>query len=94
MPDGELAAKAGENLLVEHLADETQILDHGDLAGIADRHPSALLTAMLEGIQPKVSKPRYVVTRRVDAKYTARIMEVIGLHDVSTPRELGQTIRK
>ncbi len=78
--DGMLSAEAPEDLLVEHLADQTEVLDDGDLASIADGDPGALLPAVLQGVEAEVGEAGHVVARCMDPEDATRIAEVVGVH--------------
>ena len=77
MADGVLAAQALEHLLVEHLADETEVLDDRDLAVVGHGDAGALLAAVLQGIEPEEGQARDVESRRVDAEDAAAVVETI-----------------
>ena len=46
-------------------------LMHGDLAVVADRDAGALLSAVLQGVQPEEGETRHVAPRRIDAEDAA-----------------------
>ena len=52
MPDGEVAFERRHRPLVEHVGDQTHVLDDGDGLAVADRHPGRLLPPVLKGIEP------------------------------------------
>ena len=80
VPDRVLAAQAREDLLVEHLADQAEILDDRDLTVVAHGDPGALLPPMLQRIEAEVREARNVRPRRVDAEDATRIAEMVGVH--------------
>ena len=75
--DGVLAAEALEHLLVEHLADEAEVLDDRDLAVVGHGDAGALLAAVLQGVEPEEGQARDVVARRVDAEDATAVVETI-----------------
>ena len=79
--DGVLAAEALEHLLVEHLADEAEVLDDRDLAVVGHGDAGALLAAVLQGVQPEEGQARDVVARRVDAEDATAVVETIVVQD-------------
>src|SRR5450759_3815352 len=78
--DGVLAAQALEHLLVEDLADETQIPDDRDLAVVGHGDAGALLAAVLQGVEAEKRQARDVAPRRMDAEDATAVMESIVVH--------------
>ena len=79
--DGVLAAEALEHLLVEHLADQAEVLDDRDLAVVGHGDAGALLTAVLQGVEPEEGQARDVESRRMDAEDATAVVETIVVHD-------------
>jgi hypothetical protein len=77
---GVLAAQALEHLLVEDLADETQIPDDRDLAVVGHGDAGALLAAVLQGVEAEERQARDVAPRRMDAEDATAVMESIVVH--------------
>ena len=76
MPDGRLAAEAGEGAFVEDLRDQPHVPDRRDLAVVGHGDACALLAAMLQRVQAEERQPRDVEAGRVDAEHTAHLCEV------------------
>ena len=77
MADGVLAAEALEHLLVEHLADQAEVLDDRDLAVVGHGDAGALLAAVLQGVEAEEGQARDVEPRRVDAEDATAVVEMI-----------------
>ena len=86
--DGVLAAEAREHLLVEHLADEAQVLDDRDLAVVAHGDAGALLAAVLQGVEAEEGQARDVAPRRVDAEDATAVVEAIVVHGLTSGRSV------
>ena len=71
MPDRNLAREAGEALLVEDLADETEVAESGQTAPLRDRDPGRLLSAVLEREEAEVRDARHVAVASADAEDAA-----------------------
>ena len=74
-----------EHLLVEHLADEAEVLDDGDLAVVGDGDAGALLAAVLQGVEAEEGEARDVASRRVDAEDATAVVETIVVQGRSVP---------
>jgi hypothetical protein len=70
----------------KNLANQTHAPVAVDPSAVAYSNACAFLTPVLEGIQAKISKTRYIKPRGVDAKNTARLTGfVIFKHLVTIP---------
>ena len=71
VPDGELARKGLELLLVEDLRHEAHVADDRQPSVVGDSDPGRLLTAMLEREEPEVREARDVALLRADPEDAA-----------------------
>ena len=78
VPDGRLAAEAGEGALVEDLRDQSHVPDGRDLAVIGHGDAGALLAAVLQRVKAEEGQARDVEDGSVDGKHTAHLCEVPG----------------
>ena len=98
--DGDVALHGGERLLVEHLADEAEILEHQHLRAVGDGDARRLLAAVLQGIQAVVRELGHVLAGGPDAEDATflfgvvlevgvRLLDLLGGHDQSAPWGCG-----
>ena len=71
MPDRELARKAVQLVLGEHLGDEAELAEHRQPARLGHGDPRGLLAAVLQRVQAEVGEPRDVTLGRPDAEDAA-----------------------
>jgi len=69
--DGEVAAQRLQRLLVEDLADEPEILEHRDVATVADSDTGGLLATVLQCEQAEVAELGDVFAGGPDTEYAA-----------------------
>ena len=92
MPDGEVAAQAGQRRLVEDLGDQAEILVDHHAGAVADRDAGRLLAAVLECVETEVGELGDLFSRRPDAEDAAGVLRaraVGGRGHGSTGRRLG-----
>ncbi len=77
MADGHVAAQAGEHLLVEHLADETEILVDHDLASVTDGDARRFLTAMLQRVETVEAQLGDFLARSPDTEHAALLVRAV-----------------
>ena len=71
VPDGDVALHRGQRLLVEDLADQTEILEHQHLRSVGDGDARGLLAAMLQGVEAEVGQLGDLFPGGPDSEYTA-----------------------
>ncbi|NKZ68474.1 hypothetical protein GTG23_30825 [Rhodococcus hoagii] len=69
--DGDVPRHGAQGLLVEHLADQTEVLEHQHLRAVGDGDTGGLLAAVLEGVEPVVRQLGNVLARRPDTEDAA-----------------------
>ena len=82
MPDGDVARHGGQGLLVEHLADQAEILEHQHLRAVGDRDTGGLLAAVLQRVQAVVGELGDILAGCPDSEYAALfagLVLVVGL---------------
>ena len=92
VPDGDVALHGGQRLLVEHLADQAEVLEDQHLGSIGDGDPRCLLAAVLQRVQAVVGEFGDFFARSPDPEYTTlftgRVQVLLGLrcgHDLAAP---------
>ena len=93
--DGDVALHRGERLLVEHLADQAEILEHQHLRAVGDGDARRLLPSVLQGIEAVVRELRHILAGCPDAEdatfffgLVVRLVDrvdLLGGHDQSAP---------
>ncbi len=73
MADREVTPQAGQDRLVEHLGDQTEVLVDDDRSAVRDRDAGGFLTPVLEGIEGVIGEPGYVLTRCIDTDDAAGV---------------------
>ena len=71
--DREVTVERREPALVEHLRDETHVLDDGDGLPVARRDAGRLLAAVLQRVQPEVGEVRDRLAGRIYAEDATRV---------------------
>ena len=77
MPDRQVPAQRRERLLVEHLADQPEVLEHHDLPAVADGHARGLLAPVLEGEEPEVRELRDLLAGRPHTEDAALLLRAL-----------------
>ncbi|GAB5903371.1 hypothetical protein OKHIF_14720 [Mycobacteroides chelonae] len=77
MPDRDMSEHGGKRLLVEHLTDQTEILEHNHLRAIGDSDTRGLLAAVLQRVQPVVREFCYFFAGCPDPEYAAFFTRVV-----------------
>ena len=80
MADGHRAGQGVQNLLVEHPADQADVLVAADDAAVVDRDAGRLLSAVLERKQRDIRLVRggnLLSVRRGDAEHAALLMHLV-----------------
>jgi hypothetical protein len=72
--DREVPAQRRQRLLVEDLADQPEVLEHHDLAAVADGHAGGLLAAVLQREEPEVGELRDLLAGRPDTEDAALLL--------------------
>ena len=73
MADREMTLERREAALVEHLRDETHVLDDRDRLAVAHRDAGRLLAAVLQRVEPEVGAVRDRLTGCVHAEDATRV---------------------
>ena len=71
MPDGDVALHGRQGLLVENLADQTEVLEHQHLRPVRHGDAGGLLAAVLQRVQPVIGEFGDFLAGRPYAEYTA-----------------------
>ena len=79
VPDGDVALHGGQRLLVEHLADQAEILEHQHLGAVGDGDARGLLATVLQRIQAVVGELRHFFAGRPDPEYAAFFFRLVHL---------------
>ena len=87
--DGDVALHRGERLLVEHLADQAEILEHQHLRAVGDGDARGFLAAVLQRVQAVVGELRHLFARRPDAEYAALFSGFVLRCSVCSPVTIG-----
>ena len=69
VPDGDVAVHRRQRLLVEHLADQAEVLEDQHLGAIGDGDPRGFLPAMLQRVQAVVGEFGDFLARGPDPEY-------------------------
>ena len=69
--DGHVPRHRGEGLLVEHLADQAEVLEDQHLRAVGDGDARSFLAAVLQRIKPVIGELRHILTRRPDTENPA-----------------------
>ena len=69
--DRDMSGHRSESLFVEHLADQTQILEHQYLRAVGDCDPGGLLAAVLQRVEAVVGEFRDILAGRPDTEDAA-----------------------
>jgi hypothetical protein len=69
--DGDVARHGAQRLLVEHLADQAEVLEDQHLGSIGDGDAGGFLAAMLQRVQAVIGEFGDVLARGPDPEYTA-----------------------
>ena len=93
--DREVTFERREPALVEHLRDETHVLDDGDRLAVADRDAGRLLAAVLEGVEAEVREVGHRLAGGVHTEDAARVSGPceICVQGVQYPMRGGAGIR-
>src|SRR5829696_4380918 len=85
--DCEETAQAAERRLVEHLADQPEVLVDDDGGAVGHRDARRLLTAVLEGVQTEIGQLRDLFTRRPDTEDATGVLRsgIVGVEVVREP---------
>ncbi len=92
MADGQVAFEGCERPAVEHLGDETHVLDDGDGLAVAHRDAGRLLTAVLQREEPQVREVRHLLARGVDPEDATGLADAAIRHHSSIPRGSARTV--
>ncbi|BBY33026.1 hypothetical protein MMIN_10870 [Mycolicibacter minnesotensis] len=71
MPDRHVAGHGRQRLLLEHLADQTQVFEDQDLRTVADCDPGGLLAAVLQRIEAVIGELGYIFAGGPNSEDTA-----------------------
>ncbi len=71
MADGDVAGHGGQGLLVEHLADQAEILEHQHLGAVGDGDAGRFLPAVLQCVEAVVGEFGDFLAGSPDAEYAA-----------------------
>ncbi len=71
MPDGDVALHGRQRLLVEHLADQAQVLEDQHLGAVGDGDTGGFLAAVLQRVQAVVGEFGDFLARGPDPEYAA-----------------------
>ncbi|BBX21106.1 hypothetical protein MTER_05170 [Mycolicibacter terrae] len=71
MSDRHVTRHRRQRLLLEHLADQAEVLEHQYLGAVADRDAGGFLTAVLQRIQAEISEFRYFFAGGPYTEYAA-----------------------
>ncbi len=71
MADRDVTRHGTEGLLIEHLTDQTEVLEDQNLRPVGHRDPGRLLAPMLEGIETVIGEFGNFLARGPDAEYPA-----------------------
>lgn len=74
----DVAAQERQIFLVENLGNETHARAYGEVLAIGGGDASALLSAMLEGIQPEKGEASYIFAWRIDAEDATGLSRFVG----------------
>ena len=77
-------------LLVEHLGDQAELAQGGDVPALAGRDPGRLLAAVLERVEAEVGEAGDVAAGRVHAEDPALVARAIAI--VVNERRLDQRV--
>ncbi len=79
VPDGDVALHRGQGLLVEHLADQAEVLEDQHLRPVGDGDARRLLAAVLQRVQAVIGELGDVFARRPDAEYATLFAGVLSV---------------
>ena len=82
MPDGDVTLHGGQSLLVEHLADQAEVLEHQHLRAVGDGDAGGFLAAVLQRVQAVVGELGNVFAGCPHSEYAALftgLVLVVGL---------------
>jgi hypothetical protein len=74
----DVPGQAGEHLLVEHLTDQPEVLEHQHLRAVRDRDAGGLLAAVLERVKAEVGQLRDLLAGCPDAEDAALLTRFVG----------------
>ena len=78
MADRQLAGHALQDVLIEHLADQTHVLVQPHLGAIEDRHARRFLAAVLESVKTEISEVGDRLPRSQNCEHTASFFWLVG----------------